>query len=369
MQQPVMEYIQKFAQHVINRPMVQNLIKDPLILRYCGNKHKIFSMVSDQTLNIMKGFTGNLTHRNIDDSNNVTMTFLSDPTSFRFLLDQIHAAENDSMAFDDILWIYMCVTIMFLVTSFSWMAILLATYGTKYRTPIKVIGVLIVTLLVGFFLFFFLKLRSLGIEADMLSNFFLSCSYLPITFLVSSLCCAALYTMCFGMSNKTLYSYVKMEHKKQFEDKNMVLTLKEELKSTTFEQQKTLTDLIVLQNSMNLARTGYDIVLAEQESRLEVLNTELATAKAAVLNCESTQKTLAELSGERENILRLMEGSLNEMGLQLESNRREKLDLNAEKENILKLMETLMAESNLQLESNRNDKQSDLQRLDKVQKK
>ena len=314
-------------QNLINHPSLQILIEHPL-LKDCFPS---YPTVSYQTATVMKNFMEDfdvLSEVDNVDTSKMTLTFQSTPVKFTHLLNKIQAIENDSMNAENFVWICTCVSVIFVVTSACWFAIFLASYGSKYRKSINGIAYFVAAILILFFYLFSMKLHTLGAEADALTSFLLACSYVPFTFLLTSVCCVSLYIMLFGTRRKKNLADDDV-------DENTVSNLRRQLSEQESAYKRSLSVSNSSNNELKSSEKSLMMEATAQENRLlslkeDISKSEIATVDALRKWTDMTQK-YDDLKLSDANTLKLLQCTLDGSNNELVANRQ---DTSALKKNL-----------------------------------
>ena len=312
-------------QNLINHPLLQSLIEHPIFKDQFTN----IPTLSHQTASAVEDFMENFdiwSQVDDSDSSKMTLTFLSTPVQFSDVMDKIQSIENDSLAAENFVWICTCVAIICIVTASSWLAILLASYGNYYRKSIQFIALFVGMVLSCFFLFFSLKIRSLGGEAEALTEFLLSCSYLPFTFLITSLCCATVYVIHYVSKNKKEISgQVFQENIKLAEYEEMISNFKIQVIEKEKLQKQALTEIEEMRDHLKLSGITFDTTTIAHKSDIENLTLILQSTELERDGIKKEFEELKENHNEEISSNKIKENDLNlsltELKLKLETNR------------------------------------------------
>ena len=327
-------------QNLINHPIIQIMIEHPIL----KDRFTSYPTLNAQTAKVMTNFLEEFDIQSkVDntDTNNMILTFLSTPVKFTHLLNEIEAIENDSMNAENFVWICSSVAVIFVVTSASWLAIFLASYGSTYRKSIQGIAAFVTAILTLFFLLFSMKLRSMGEEADELTSFLLACSYLPFTFLITSVCCVSLYIVFFGTtSRKKVIDDVIGQRSRISEYERNVANLQKQIVEQESAHKRSLSELKVLKELLeNSSEESHSLLHSSEEysrptavlleKRLDEFKNALSVAdkatKESIKQCAKMTKEHEYVKVNNANSILLLESSSDKLKVQLDASKQNNL--------------------------------------------
>jgi hypothetical protein len=225
------------------------------------------------------------------DPNQVTMKFKTDPANIHKLMNNMRAIDEDAMAADNFVWMCLCVFTVVVVTSLSWLAVMLASRGPKYRRTVHLIAVLVTSILLYFIFYFSMKLQSLDEDVHSVFKFLLAGSYIPFLILI-----VIVYIRTWGRQVKDKSVVDEGEF---VENDKAVVNLRQQVKEIEMARTKDLLEASAAHEKRRLTLEQAEKDGADLKARLSALSDDLLLAQRSkeevMKTLEDEQKRIAEL--------------------------------------------------------------------------
>jgi hypothetical protein len=286
--------LQSFMRHprfksLANHPFIHWLLQQPKTEENNPVKTS-YRQTAAAATNFLGGFSVSA-QKASSDPNQVTMKFKTDPANIHKLMNNMRAIDEDAMAADNFVWMCLCVFTVVVVTSLSWLAVMLASRGPKYRRTVHLIAVLVTSILLYFIFYFSMKLQSLDEDVHSVFKFLLAGSYIPFLILI-----VIVYIRTWGRQVKDKSVVNDGEF---VENDKAVVNLRQQVKEMEMARTKDLLEASAAHEKRRLTLEQAEKDGADLKARLSALNDDLLLAQKskeeAMKTLEEEQKRIAEL--------------------------------------------------------------------------
>ena len=286
--------LQSFMNHprfksLANHPVMQWLLQQPKT-----EEDNLVKTSYHQTAAVATNFLGGFSvsaQKATSDPTKVTMKFRTDPANIHKLVNHMKAIDEDAMAADNFVWMCLCVFTVVVVTSLSWLAVMLASRGPKYRRTVHLIAVLVTSILLYFIFYFSVKLQSLDEDVHKVFKFLLAGSYIPFLILI-----VIVYIRTWGRQVKEKSVVNQGEF---IENDKAVVGLRQQVKEMEMARTKDILEASAALENRRLSLEQSEKDGADLKARLSALSDDLLSAQKskeeAMKTLEEEQKRIADL--------------------------------------------------------------------------